>query len=262
MIIRNISLHTEYGVLSSEDNVRFNLNVSFINDYLSRAVRKQRIETDNSFNFISVCLCGREKPDEIKDIFKAIDINELLDLKSFEQYKSLKHMEDRCEYYLGLLEQGYERAARLKPIPISKLMSMHTSFRENGYRNEWLFKKIISKEYDLTLLMKCYYTSFDFRLELEAYKSKSKQPICQGIILRTPPASEFFSHILRSVRINTELMEIIDFLGFANISINLNQIANGVFNVTFHDRENMGDWYKGWDTVNKEAEETIQRITW
>ena len=264
MILRYISLFVEHGTIPEEDSRVFHANINFILNYLSRNIRQLNIKTDNTFNQICVELTLKDNPDSVTNLFKTISIHEQLKLEDWAKYKSLKQPEARYEYCLALLEDGYQRAAQLKSLPVQSLLGLHDKFRTNGYRNEWLFKKKTLREYGLNIVLTCFLTAFDFRLELEAFPISSNVLICKGIVLQTSPFEESYAHILRDVRTVDNKLEIIDFLGFANITIDLHLLNTSVFEAVFHDdpRYKDSDWYIGWDKRNADFKEYINSITW
>ena len=140
---------------------------------------------------------------------------------------------DRYEWYLSLLERGYRLAADTADtgIPFDTLKGIHDSFRNEGYKNEWLFKKIIVKEYGLTIYLKCYFTTFDFRLTLEAYNINQTILITTGVILRTLPDEVCFDKDFRKVEVRNNLLIIKDFLDLDTFVIRLDLLADGIFNL-------------------------------
>ena len=263
MLLRYISLQINHPYLPDEECQRFIYNTGFLNNYLSRSVRKLKIETHDSFNLLGVVLCGEHKPDEFNPFFKVISIYDVLSSESWSQYQSLR-IDGRIEYCLDILEKGYKRAACLKPIPVDRLIALHTTFRENDYRNEWLFKKRTLSKYGLTIYLKCYYTAFEFRLELEALAQHSNVLLCNGTLLRTPAFEEAFVHLLHDICINDPILEILDSSGFANITVDVSRLADGEFNYQYHDDERYKGkvWYKGWEKDIIENQRMIDKMTW
>lgn len=251
--------------MPQEEGVRFEVNVNFINNYLSRAVRKLKIETDGSYNLIGVELCKDNKPDEFSDYFKTILIHEQLDMGKFQYYKTQTQLEARYDFYLTLLEMGYKRAYQLNDsVPVKRLVSLHDEFRAKSYKNEWIWKRVTIREKGLQVFLKCYMTTFEFRLELEAYVYPQEDLVCQGIVLRTAPFEESYVSTLRKVQVLDDVIAIIDHLGFANITIDIHLLQKGVFNVTYHDdpRFSDKDWYIGWGKKNEREQMFIKQMLW
>jgi len=264
MIIRYISLLIEHGTIPEEERTRFHINVNFTINYLSRAIRRKRIATDNSYNFIGVRLCREKKADKASNLFKSIIVYEQLTDADWNDYLHSKSVEQRTEFILKWLETGYYRAAQIKSIPVDTLLSVHEEFRKNDYRNEWLFKKKTIIEFGISVYLKCYLTFFDFRLELEAINKQSGTLVCKGTLFQSPPLEEWYNHLLHEIRITESILEILDSSGFANITVDISRLASGEFNYQYHDNERYkGEvWNKGWKKEIIENQRMIDKMTW
>lgn len=138
MNIRYIALHMDHDS-GYKDPFRdnFNLESRFVSNYLSIQIRKLKIETDGTFNMISVI-----PSIDIADICRIVGEKTLRARVSFNKqaYKQMIETE-RYEYYLKLLEDGYRICEQYKKLPLNQLLTLHQNFRDNDYRNEWLHKK-------------------------------------------------------------------------------------------------------------------------
>ena len=172
MYLYYIAFRIEPGYFSHDDPLAYSFlfNTRFICNYLSKKVRKHKIQLQNPFSMLCVSLDNREYLKE-SQTFHVIDSHLEVQCEEITKYRGMTSLIDRYEWYLSLLERGYRLAADTADtgIPFDTLKGIHDSFRNEGYKNEWLFKKIIVKEYGLTIYLKCYFTTFDFRLTLEAY---------------------------------------------------------------------------------------------
>ena len=140
----------------------------------------------------------------------------------------MRVLEDRYEWCLSFIEEGYRQIARKRNLDLNLLMSVNDSFRNNNYKNEWLFKKIRISQYDLYVYLKCYFTAFEFRLELEAYNYKQTILKAKHIVLRTMPDEDFFSKEFRTVEIVGRYLVIKDFLDYDSFWIDLESLSEGV----------------------------------
>lgn len=258
MRIRYITLHIrwphESGFPDEDFNDTFNWNARFISNYLSKAVRKLNLETDGTYKMISV------NPDAKKNYSKIVsefvlknDI--LVSSEELEQYSQMTRLMDRYEFYLSLLERGYLQAAEFKEgVPVEALLSLHQQFRDGGYKNEWLFKKKPLRDLGIYIYLNCYFTTFDFRLELEAYDLKSKGLVTKGVILQTPPNELCYDYKFKQITIEQDKLIILDFLSHPRFEVNLRDLSNGKFNVKYLREKDIDEKIKDFDK--------IQSITW
>lgn len=209
----------------------FDFNCCFVSNYLSKAIRKLHIETEDSYKMILVDLSFKRSSCKVSRITNVLYIHLPVLREEMEHYKRMKNLEERYEFYLSLLERGYKFASTVKKIPMESLLMLHQQFRENCYKNEWLFKKKQVRDLGLYLFLKCYFTTFDFHLELEAYDLKQKELFCKGVILRTYPDEIGFRKIFEQIVIEDKQLIILDFLSHPSFKIDLIKIRNGEFNV-------------------------------
>lgn len=234
MYLYYIAFRIEPGYFSHDDplDYSFLFNTRFICNYLSKKVRKHKIQLQNPFSMLCVSLDNREYLKE-SQTFHVIDSHLEVQCEEITKYRGMTSLIDRYEWYLSLLERGYRLAADTADtgIPFDTLKGIHDSFRNEGYKNEWLFKKIIVKEYGLTIYLKCYFTTFDFRLTLEAYNINQTILITTGVILRTLPDEVCFDKDFRKVEVRNNLLIIKDFLDLDTFVIRLDLLADGIFNL-------------------------------
>lgn len=170
------------------------------------------------------------------------------------RYVTLSDGVERYEQYLSLLEEGYRASGCLNEEPIGQLLQLHQPFRENGYRNEWLFKKKPVREFGIYLYFKCYFTSFEFRLELEVYDLKQTRLITKGVVMRIGPDEIFYDKDFRSISIDKGELTVLNFLSHPSFSFDLSRLAAGEFHVRYHPEEK-------WLKQLKDYQEIIERIT-
>jgi len=193
MNIRYIALHIDHDS-GYEDRFRddFNLNSRFVSNYLSIQIRKLKIETDGTFNMISVIPTFN-----ITDICRVVGEKALRARISFNKqiYEQMNETE-RYEYYLNLLKDGYKICSQHKKIPIEELLTLHQNFRDSDYKNEWLHKKKRFKDYHIDVILYCYFTSESFQLKITVNDLKSKEVLVSGIVVKTLPDEVCFSTII------------------------------------------------------------------
>lgn len=234
----------------------FDWNARFICNWLSKAVRKLQIETGPIR-----MLCFYQTPGKswsaIQESSDSLQCFITLSTEEQCRLKSMSCLTDRYEFMLSFLEQGYREASKTIPLPLDDLLGLHEQFRKGGYKNEWLFKKKVIREYGLYVFLKCYFTTFDFHLELEAYDLKKTRLIARDVIFRTPPDEICFDKDFRSIRVAGAKLEILNFIGAVEMEINLERLTQGVVSVKYIE----GD-FLDWEEMNESSRQLIERITW
>ncbi len=206
---------------------KFSYNVRFIENYLSRAVRQLKIQTGGQYTMMYVRLYNQDGYRE-STVFRTLEVNINVLPEQFKAYSSMRVLEDRYEWCLSFIEEGYRQISIKRNLDLNLLMSVNDSFRNNNYKNEWLFKKIRIPQYDLYVYLKCYFTAFEFRLELEAYNYKQTILKAKHVVLRTMPDEDFYSKEFRTVEIVGRYLVIKDFLDHDSFWIDLESVSEGV----------------------------------
>lgn len=249
MYLRNIGIVIADQLLSYEEllSYRFHFNSRFISNYLSRELRKKAVFSGGDYSMIHVVL---DKHSHYKEsqVFHSLDVHLPLSNQEFIRYNSLSELKDRYEWCLSFIEQSFLIVSKKRGIPVKVLLSLNESFRENDYRNEWLFKRIKVNAFGLDIYLKCYFTTFDFRLELEAYDLNHTTIKTKGVVLRTMPDEICFKKEFRTVEVREECLLIKDFLGNDSFEISLDQLGNGEFHVT-DKRDNQPDYNSFLDKI-------------
>lgn len=196
MIIRyiNIWLSPETG-FDDDYRYEFTLHTRFICHFLSMRIRKIKFLTDGSFDMISVS----PKPQGIESVsIRGIGALNVVVPFNKKKYDSIKN-KSSFEYYLELLQQGFYTASQHKNIPLDILNDLIIEFRNNGYKNEWLFKKRRFKEYDFEVFLNCSFSSYDFELEILVKKISTSESLINGIIIRTLPHENYFDKMFKDI---------------------------------------------------------------
>lgn len=235
MKLRYISLHIESEYDSGIDknfSYKFSDNSRFISNYLSKAVRKFKIEIDN-FKMISIC-----PSDKINEItVRLLPYDEVLKIEipfhkdEQQSYLEIMSWEKRYEYYLSLIEKGFRIANTYCDIQLDRLLEMTEQFRANNYKNDWLFAKKILREHDLYLFFKCYFTHCDFRLELEVYNHDKNSLLLKKIVLQTEPSEFCYDYRFRKIEMLPDKIIIWDNHEPA-FEFDIELLSKGIFNIT------------------------------
>lgn len=222
-----------YDEFDEDFVVRFNYQTRFIDNYLSKAIRKYHIYTDGSYNMIEVL------PTRHNAQHKSLGYpqNEVawvhLSDEEYDSFMKSTSLRARYEFYLSLLERGYEIINRHKAIPVKSLLECHEAFRKNDYKNEWLFKRLRIVEYKLSVELLCFFTTYEFRLELRAINYKTNGLVAEGLILRTTPDEISYAHTFKSASIIEDRIIIYDFLKHPAFIIDIPKLLYGVVEVKY-----------------------------
>ena len=240
----------------------FSFRREFVTDYLSRKVRPLKIETGGCFTMITQKLVKDVKQPRIADYLRVLITNHLFTPEMKEELVCQMGTPGEYEYYLSLLEDSYRQAATIMPIPVNTLLHLHDEFRQVGYKNEWLLWSRNIKEFNIAIELKCFFTTVDFRLEVEAFDYRKTHRIAKGIILQTPPDRICFDKDIRKVRINGDKVEILDFLGFPKTDLNLKDLADGKVTIQHHDKPYLvgESWYKTIEETLRSSQNVIRRL--
>ena len=227
MTLRYINLWID-STSGYDDDYRyeFKLHTRFINHFLSIQIRKHKLETDGTFNMISVA----PMPNNIKECkiipFEVLKVTVPFDKNRYEQIKKTKNH----EYYLELLEEGFKRASKSKNIPLDSLTNLLNDFRNNDYKNEWRHKKKKFQEQDIEVILDCKFTSFDFQLIASVNRISTKERLVTGTIIRTLPDEIYFDKMFKDILVNGESIFITDVSNSIRVEINLKEILSKKFN--------------------------------
>ena len=210
----------------------FTSNCRFIANYLSKAIRKYKIENNYGIRMLCVTLTPDRDNVKIHECDCVLKVFLHFTKKEMESLLSLTSKEDRYEAYLELYERGYNYAEKQGyNIGQDTLLSLHREFREKNYKNEWLWKKKLFRELDLYVFFQCSFTSVDFTLSIVVYNAKKSMMKLKEVLLRTYPDEICYDKDIRHLVYSDDKLTISDFLDHPFLSINLDALKNGVLSV-------------------------------
>lgn len=89
------------------------------------------------------------------------------------------------DYFIGLYQEGIIKAKETHDVPLEFLFNTLAEFKENGYKNEWVFKSKTFKEIGIKAVLNCKLTTDNFSLTLDLFKGKEN--VFSSEILNTLP---------------------------------------------------------------------------
>ena len=205
--------------------VTFNNHVNFINWYISKSIRKFKIDLPYDFNALGVrpTLTGTDSCTIVP--VKWLDISLSLKDEEKQQYLKLISPNDKCEFYLSLLERGYRIANKSFEIPVDILLSIHEEFRKNNYTTEWIFKNVYIKELGINVVLRCQLTAYDFSFYMDVLKHKSKECITSVLIWQTPPHYLCFHKDIRKLELKDGKILVLDFLDRPHFEMDISSLV-------------------------------------
>lgn len=252
MDFEKVDLSCEFGSYLF-DPFNFEYNARFITNYITRNIKTSEFAGESEFEKLTIRLYpeGFEANSSYsrfsKTLYSCITASDEEQLR----YKSITDPEDRYEYILSVLEKGYNNADPEYHVPIQQLLDIHNKFRENGYKNEWIWKQIKVKEYSLCIDIICRFTAFDFTLNIEVYDIKHSKPVTGGCVFRMGPKESYFEYLFKKVSVKDSYLYVYDLWGMPKFSFDLQLLSEGSYNVNYLGEEGPDDDIK-----------LIQRITW
>lgn len=177
----------------------FDYHAYFIGYYLAMQLRKDKFETNGTFEAIFIYVGDSDSQDSLRDngVWKYLRINLKFD---FDRYNS-GNEEERCAYFIELYRKGLARAENLATIPYKRLMGYLDEIIRNHYVYTWKFRNMLIRPWGLKICFTATLTTNDFTIRAAVYKTGVKAPVCEGLVVRTKPRSMFFYDITKKMRI-------------------------------------------------------------
>lgn len=254
MKLRYISLKLDNDLNGDSHPIHFLYHIRFIANYLSKAIRRYKFDTNGVYDMICVILQPVNKPVSINlHPMNVLEVFLPFDMQRYEQIKGT----DDCSYYLEVLEQGFRKASEFKPVPLDTLLHLIDEFKQGGCKNEWLHKKRRFKEADLQVVLTCEFTTNYFQLIATINQLSTKRQLVCGIAIKTKPHEDYFKGTFKDILIEDNNIVITDNFDKANVLIDIDAVRKGVFTRTFAPYIYCDDYTPEY---NKEFEETHNSI--
>ncbi|CAL2114142.1 conserved hypothetical protein [Tenacibaculum sp. 190130A14a] len=225
MNLNYISLGLDYNTYINENNelrYSFQQHTNFINDYFSKKIRKLKYKTDGSFNMLAISVTEFEIKDTSIVPDKALKTNLTFDKAKYDKIKGTND----CSYYLELIENGFKKANRFKPIPLNDLLQIIQEFKDGDCKNEWQHKKKRSKNDDIEVILTCQFTTNYFQLIITINQISTKQELAKGVIIKTETGISIHEGMFKDIVIDKDIL-ITDKSDSPRIRINKKAIFKG-----------------------------------
>jgi len=199
----------------------FNFQTDYVTQFIEKHLRTLKFDADD-FNMIFIK--GRKKPKEyffIEEHHKCLTIEIPFDenlystlypfLNDYPLVNLLKPLENKKgfnEFIQKFITTGLNKAKEQKAaIPTDQLIDAVLNFKDSGYKNEWIHKKKIFKEYKLTASLCCELTCNYFLLTLAI--EKDKQEIFNQELLKTLPNATLYKDEFNDLIIEDKTLKIL-----------------------------------------------------
>ena len=199
----------------------FKCHVRFVCNFMSKAVRKYKYETDGTYNMISIVAGGGQAPYQGCNDFIEVSVPFVP-----ERYEAVKGTDD-VGYYLELLAEGFKMASQFKGIPMSLFESILEDFKTAGYKNRYRIKSRLFKGLNIKAMIEGRFTTNDFSLHFSAYSISPKRLLSEGIVARSQPDEILFQHCFKDITADEEWLYIMDFIPKALIRIRIADLKKG-----------------------------------
>jgi hypothetical protein len=227
-----IHLGLDYNDYLERDNkirYEFQKHTNFIDDYLSKVIRKLKFKTDGTFKMISVSPTQYDIKETRIVPNNVLEVNIPFDRQRYEEFKGSENV----SYYLELLENGFKKASDYGVIPLDELLNAINEFRQIGCKNEWEHKKKRFKEENLEISLICEFTTNFFQLRIIVKQLNKKEELLNGIIMRTEAGNSIHEGLYKDIIINKNLI-ITDSTDSPRIIINKEKLFEGVLDFTIN----------------------------
>lgn len=226
--------YDDYIKTNNELRFEFQKRTTFIDDYVTKKVRKLRFKTDGTFNMISISPTEFEFDPKKINPTNVIKIYLPFDRKRYEASKN----DLDCSYFLEMMEQGFKKASKIKEIPLNDLLNIIEDFKKEGCKNQWLHKKKRFKEDDLEVILNCEYTSVYFHLVATFNQISTKKELVSGVVLSTDVGVYLHEGMYKDIFINDKEIVITDSTDSPRILINKEKIFKRTLEFEFLGDEN------------------------
>lgn len=188
-------------------------------NYLERNVLKRlRFKTEN---FKRICVIGSQEPNE-KVIVNTSNVACVEVRFDENEYLSMSGVQLE-EYFISLLLEGLANLDKNHPIPIAELSKGVESFRNDGYKNQWVHKSKAIKGTGLKANLNCVLTTEKFILTLSICKDNNV--VYENEVLNTPPDEIVFVPMFKDLVINESELQITDKFGGIVYELSISEVA-------------------------------------
>lgn len=229
--LRYVSIQLDCNVVGIEENSLFTYKCRFIDNFLSRDIRKYHLPTNGEYDMLSICLDRTGAP-------------HYAGFSSLKVYAPLPPETDYHNLTTEDLVQIYRKTAieydGYLNFPGKGLLASINHFVEAGYKNQWVVKQRRFKDLGMTIRLRADFNTRYFELYADVYQTP-KKILCTGLIARTRPDEVHYDGWFKELLYNDGYFFVCDFSGMPIISIDVEKARKGVLKNQFLDYQNHPD---------------------
>lgn len=215
--------YDSFSALDNELRYDFQCHVDFISHYITKAIRRHKIETGDCKGLYITLL-----PEGVMKLHNKVD-NLLCVYFPFnlEDYQKAKHNMD-FTYYLDIIRRGMYKFSEIQNVPVTEMLDIVDEFEKNNYQNKWLLKRRTFREVGLTLELHCELTT-DYYQVTTIVKDLKKNILCQGLVLKTLSCMYVYTGLVKDIVLVGNSIFIIDKNDYRRIKFNIKSLQQGDF---------------------------------
>lgn len=217
----------DYDTFSSLDkNLRyeFSCHVEFICHYMTKAIRKKRIETHGDFNGLYIQLLPEKLMRQPDFWFKDLCIYLPFDLQAYQNAKS----NNDFSYYLSTIICGINKYAEFRKISVTELINIILEFERNGCQTKWINKKKFFREVGLIIEIHSELTT-DYYMATAVIKDAKKNLLCQGALLKTEACFFVYNGLVKDIIMDNGYIFISDNINIKRFKFNISLLLKKIF---------------------------------
>jgi len=216
MKLTGIFLYPDLGEFKSSAALSFRNQTRFVCHYVQQFLAARKIETDG---FNRMCVVGRRVASgaSVRNSSNVLVVEVPFDIAEYEQTLE----DDLPEYFIGLLAAGFTKGSRDAQLPLELFQEAITSFRQAGYKNNWVHTRRMFRSAGISCELLCELDRSAFHLILEV--QRGGEQIFSQEILRTLPDEVAYVHRFKDVVLEGHTLLVRDKFGKSLFALNLQE---------------------------------------
>ncbi len=192
MVFSQIFLYPDLVTFPQEFTSSFRDRTRYVCNFIGREISAAKFQTPG---FKRLCIVGSQNPSPACfQIDSALSVEIGLDREEYDRLSK----EELPEYFLALLNAGFEKTSRQFALPLEQIDQAISKFRALNYKNAWTHVEKTFRMERLKCKLSCELTMDRFSLTLNVNKNGST--ILHQEVLTTPPDEVSFHHRFKELK--------------------------------------------------------------
>jgi len=218
MLLKRVGLALSPDEYAGELTSEFVFRTRYLCNYVNRALTSLRFATPN---FRQVIVRGVHSP--IDECLVVPEASVRATVRFDEARYRAMGPDEHHEFFLVMLEEGLEKCARHHEIPIDFLRGSIRSFRDGGYRNEWVHQQKLLRPAGIRASLLCRLDSERFELTLRL--ERQGLVTFERVILETKPDELIFAYRFKEVVLRDDEVVVLSKFGEVLYSVPIANLA-------------------------------------